>query len=96
MHKLWTDQAWESYLYWQTQDKRTLKRINELIKDIERNGALTGIGKPELLRNNLSGHYSRRIDDVNRLVYRIGNEATTTINPIPHKKKWRRIEAVPK
>ena len=80
MHKLWTDQAWEIYLYWQSQDKKTLKRINELIKDIERNGALNGIGKPEMLRNNLAGHYSRRIDDVNRLVYRMENEAIIIID----------------
>ena len=56
-------QAWEEYLYFQTQDKKTLKKINELIKDIERNGALNGIGKPEKLTNNLSGLYSKRIND---------------------------------
>lgn len=71
MKLVWFDKAWDDYLYWQTQDKRTLKRINALIKDIERNGALVGIGKPEALKDNLSGWYSRRIDDVNRLVYRI-------------------------
>lgn len=70
MQKLWTDQAWEDYLYWQTQDKKTLKRVNQLIKDIERNG-YEGIGKPEPLRGDLSGWWSRRIDDANRLVYRI-------------------------
>ena len=62
--------AWADYLYWQTQDKKTLKRINELIKDIERNGNF-GIGKPEPLKGNLSGLWSRRIDEYNRLVYRI-------------------------
>ena len=62
-------QAWEEYLYFQTQDKKTLKKINELIKDIERNGALNGIGKPEKLTNNLSGLYSKRINDKDRLVY---------------------------
>ena len=51
-------QAWEEYLYFQTQDKKTLKKINEPIKDIERNGALNGIGKPEKLTNNLTGLYS--------------------------------------
>lgn len=71
MKLVWFDKAWDDYLYWQTQDKRTLKRINALIKDIERNGTLVGIGKPEALKDNLSGWYSRRIDDVNRLVYRI-------------------------
>lgn len=73
MEKLWTDQAWESYLYWQTQDKKTLKRINQLIKDIERNRH-EGIGKPEPLRGDLSGWWSRRIDDAHRLVYRIEGE----------------------
>lgn len=70
MQKLWTDRGWEDYLYWQTQDKKTLKRINQLIQDAERNG-YQGIGKPEPLRDNLSGYWSRRIDDANRLVYRI-------------------------
>jgi toxin YoeB len=65
-----TEKAWEDYLYWQAQDKKTLKRINQLIKDIER-GGYDGIGKPEPLRNNLSGYWSRRIDETNRLVYRI-------------------------
>lgn len=67
--KIWADNAWEDYLYWQTQDKKTLKRINLLIKDIERNGVMHGIGKPEALTGNLSGEYSRRIDDKNRLIY---------------------------
>ena len=62
-------QAWKEYLYFQTQDKKTLKKINELIKDIERNGALNGIGKPEKLTNNLSGLYSKRINGKDRLVY---------------------------
>ena len=62
-------QAWEEYLYFQTQDKKTLKKINELIKDIERNGALNGIGKPEKLTNNLTGLYSK-----DRLVYKIEND----------------------
>ncbi|MCL1875609.1 MAG: Txe/YoeB family addiction module toxin [Synergistaceae bacterium] len=70
MEKLWTDKAWDDYLYWQKQDKKTLKRVNELIKDIERNG-YGGIGKPEPLRGNLSGWWSRRIDDENRIVYRL-------------------------
>lgn len=70
MKKLWTDQAWQDYLYWQIQDKKVLKRINLLVKDIERNGN-DGIGKPEALKGNLSGLWSRRIDDKHRLVYRI-------------------------
>ena len=70
MRLLWEDRAWEDYLYWQMQDKKTLKRINALIKDIARN-AFDGIGKPEPLRGTLSGWWSRRIDDTHRLVYRI-------------------------
>ncbi|MBP5577150.1 MAG: Txe/YoeB family addiction module toxin [Treponema sp.] len=73
MKKVWFEEAWDDYLYWQGQDKKTLKRINALIKDIERNGFDNGIGKPEPLKENLSGCWSRRIDEVNRLVYRIDN-----------------------
>jgi len=69
---LWVDEAWEDYLYWQSQDKKTLKRINQLIKDIQRN-QFEGIGKPEPLKGNLSGFWSRRIDEKNRLVYIIKN-----------------------
>ncbi|MDR2669428.1 MAG: Txe/YoeB family addiction module toxin [Desulfovibrio sp.] len=65
---IWHDTAWTDYLYWQTQDKKTLKRINMLIKDIERNGT-EGIGKPEPLKGDLTGFWSRRIDDRHRLVY---------------------------
>jgi len=69
MRKTWTDQGWEDYLYWQRQDKKTLRKINDLVKDIERSGLMNGIGKPEALKNDLQGFYSRRIDDKNRLVY---------------------------
>ena len=72
MKKLWTDRAWEDYLYWQGQDRRTLKKVNQLITDIERNG-YTGIGKPEPLRGDLSGWWSRHIDNANRIVYRLKN-----------------------
>ena len=72
MKKVWFEEAWDDYTYWQTQDKKTLKRINTLIKDIERNH-FEGIGKPEPLKGDLSGFWSRRIDDVNRIVYRINN-----------------------
>lgn len=71
--KIWSDEAWEDYLYWQLQDKKTLKRINQLIKDIERNGELEGIGNPEALKGVLQGEFSRRIDEKNRLVYHIEN-----------------------
>jgi toxin YoeB len=69
MRKTWTDQGWDDYLYWQSQDKKTLRKINELVRDIERNGISSGIGKPEPLTNDLQGFWSRRIDGKNRLVY---------------------------
>ena len=74
MKKLWSNEAWEEYLYWQTQDKKTLKRINKLLQDIDRNG-YNSIGKPEPLRGDLSGFWSVRIDDKNRIVFRINNDA---------------------
>lgn len=67
--KIWSDDAWADYLYWQTQDKKTLKRINQLIKDIERNGCMEGVGSPEALRGDLQGEFSRRINEKDRLVY---------------------------
>ena len=70
---VFTEQAWQDYLYWQTQDKKTLRRINQLLTDISRNG-YTGIGKPEPLKHDLTGYWSRRIDEVNRLVYRISDD----------------------
>lgn len=65
MNKLWQDEAWEDYVYWQSQDRKTLKRINQLLQDISRNG-YAGIGKPEPLKGDYSGWWSRRIDAVNR------------------------------
>ncbi len=73
MNKIFTDNGWSDYLYWQSQDKKTLARCNELLRDIDRNGMSKGIGKPESLKGDLSGWWSRRIDDTNRLVYRIDN-----------------------
>ena len=70
MNKIWTDESREEYVYWQSQDRKTLRRINLLLKDIDRNG-YTGIGNPEPLSGNLTGFWSRRIDEKNRLVYRI-------------------------
>ncbi|ORC24311.1 addiction module protein [Rothia nasimurium] len=70
MELIWSSQAWEDYLWWQRQDRKVLKRINTLLKDIQRNGN-EGIGKPEALRNNLSGYWSRRITEEHRLVYKI-------------------------
>ena len=69
--------AWDAYLYWQSQDRKTLKRINALIQDAMRD-PFAGIGKPEPLRGNLSGYWSRRIDDTHRLVYR-ATESTLVI-----------------
>jgi len=73
MHKIFFDQAWEDFLYWQTQDKKTAKRIVMLLKDIDRNGCF-GIGKPEKLGGDLSGWWSVRIDDCNRMIFRIVND----------------------
>ncbi len=70
--------AWNEYIHWQTKDRRTLKRINDLLQDIGR-GGYQGIGKPEPLRGDLSGYWSRRIDDKNRLVYRIQGEICDVI-----------------
>jgi len=75
----WTDEAWSDYIYWQSQDKKTLKRINRLINETRRT-PFAGIGKPEALRENLSGFWSRRIDDTNRLVYAVTDEYLTIIS----------------
>ncbi len=83
MKKIWFDEAWEDYVYWQTQDKKTIKRINSLLKDIERN-YLAGIGKPEPLKGELSGFWSRRIDDSNRLIYRINNHTLEILSCRAH------------
>ena len=72
------ERAWAEYLYWQTQDKKTVKRINQLLKDIERN-QFVGIGKPKPLKGDLSGFWSRRIDDTNRLVYRCSDDIIEVI-----------------
>jgi len=70
---VWTQAAWNDYLYWQEQDRKTLRRINQLIRDTMRS-PLAGIGKPEPLRENLAGFWSRRIDEANRLVYTVAGE----------------------
>ena len=70
MKLLWDEEAWEDYVSWQSEDKKTLKRINKLIKDTQRN-PYSGIGKPEPLKHDKSGYQSRRIDDYNRLVYKV-------------------------
>ena len=83
MKLLWEDRAWSDYLYWQTQDKKTLKRINALIKDILRS-PYQGIGKPEPLRGNLSGWWSRRIDETNRIVYYEQGDVIYIISGLGH------------
>lgn len=79
MNKIFSDKAFEQYVYWQMQDRKTLKRVNDLIKDIERNGVDKGIGKPELLKHEFAGHWSRRIDETNRLVYKIDEHGALRI-----------------
>jgi len=86
MGLLWEDRAWEEYLYWQTQDKKTLKRINLLIRETWRE-PFAGSGKPEALKANLLGFWSRRIDDNNRLVYAVDNRAITIISCRYHYEK---------
>ena len=75
MQIVFSPRAWYEYTGWQLEDKKTLKRINALIKDIERNGTV-GIGKPEPLKN-FDGYWSRRIDDTNRLVYKLSGEGAS-------------------
>jgi len=75
----WTKESWSDYIYWQSQDKKTLKRINRLISDTQRSPCL-GIGKPEPLKENLAGFWSRRIDESNRLVYAVDNNKLTIIS----------------
>jgi len=73
MNILFTDTGWEQYTEWQGQDKKTIKRINQLLKSINRDRAMQGIEKPELLKHNQAGLYSRRIDEANRLVYEMSD-----------------------
>ena len=75
----WTDEAWKDYLFWQSRDKKTLKRINKLIEAAKWQ-PFEGIGKPEPLKENLSGFWSRRIDKTNRLVYAVNEEFLTIIS----------------
>ena len=75
----WTNEAWKDYVYWQGQDKKTLKSINTLISDAKRS-PFEGIGKPEPLKENLSGFWSRRIDETNRLVYAVTDAYLTVIS----------------
>ncbi len=76
MIKAWTEVGWSDYLHWQQVDKKILRRINQLLRDIERNGH-KGIGRAEPLRGNYSGWWSQRITDAHRLVYRISGDTVT-------------------
>lgn len=82
---IFSEDAWAEYLYWQTQDKKTLKRINQLLQDISRNG-YDGIGKPEPLKGDFSGFWSRRIDEANRIVYRLSDNGVEIIQCKGHYK----------
>lgn len=82
----WTREAWSDYLYWQTQDKKTLRRINKLVRDAQRS-PFEGPGKPEPLKENLSGFWSRRIDDSHRLVYAVDDGQLTIISCRYHYEK---------
>ena len=73
MRILWDERAWEEYLSWQTEDRKTLKKINTLLRDIQRN-PFEGIGKPEPLKENRNGWWSRRIDEANRVVYKVEHD----------------------
>jgi toxin YoeB len=73
MKKMWEDSAWNDYLYWQNTDKKMLNKVNELIKNCERT-PFSGLGKPEPLKDNLKGYWSRRIDKEHRLVYKVEGE----------------------
>lgn len=70
MNKVWHDKAWREYVWWQTEDKKTLRRINDILKDIDRQ-PFNGIGKPEPLKGDKQGYWSRRIDGANRIVYKV-------------------------
>lgn len=76
---MWTAEAWDDYVYWQGQDKKTLKRINQLIKDMQR-APFEGVGKPEPLKENLTGYWSRRVDETNRLVYEVAGRQLNIIS----------------
>lgn len=84
MLKTWTDRAWNEYVEWQTRDKKIAHKINSLIKSIDRDGAVYGEGKPELLKGNYSGFISRRINGEHRLIYRVGEDTIVIISCSGH------------
>lgn len=77
MTLVWDDSAWDDYVWWQTQDRKIVRRINALLEDVERNGN-EGIGKPEPLRHDVHGYWSRRISDEHRLIYKIDGDDIRT------------------
>lgn len=81
---VWTAEGWEDYLYWQQEDRKTLKRINLLIEDILRDDPFEGIGKPEALKHALAGAWSRRIDEANRLVYLVDDSSVVILQTRYH------------
>ena len=83
MTLIWSDQAWEEYLWWQVHDRKVLRRVNLPLRDIQRSGH-EGIGKPEALRYQLTGYWSRRITDEHRLVYRIDGDGAILIASCRH------------
>jgi len=96
MIKSWSDEAWEDFTYWTEQDKKTLKRILKLLKDIDRNG-YEWIGKPERLSGDLSNYWSRRIDDKNRIVLEFSNSLSISISNAltwfdSGRRQWRKVE----
>jgi toxin YoeB len=80
----WTAGAWQDYVYWQTQDRRTLKRITVLLEDIPRGDPFAGIGKPEPLRHALAGAWSRRIDEGNRVLYLVDDDQVIVLQARYH------------
>lgn len=86
MNKIFSDNGWQDYLSWQTEDKKTLKKINKLLEDIDRNGN-GGIGKPEPLTGNLSGYWSRRINEKDRLIYCLDEQNIYILSCRYHYKK---------
>ncbi|ERT12814.1 toxin-antitoxin system, toxin component, Txe/YoeB family [Photorhabdus temperata subsp. temperata Meg1] len=86
MYKIFTDESWQDYLYWQQNDKRLVKRINELLNDIGRT-PFRGFGKPEPLKHNLTGYWSRRITDEHRLIYKVEEERTIILSCRYHLKQ---------
>lgn len=81
-------EAWEDYLYWQAQDKKTLKKVNQLLQDITRS-SFTGIGKPEPLKHDKSGYWSRRIDSENRITYKVTDDAIIIVSCRTHYNEYR-------